>query len=510
MSPVIRNKIKDVDQLVTIVQGLKAEGKVTVHCHGVFDLLHPGHLRHLQAARELGDVLIVTITPDAYVNKGPGRPVFNQRLREESLAALEPVDYVALNPYPTAVETIRKVKPDVYVKGNDYANRKDDITGKIYEEEQAVQSVGGRIEFTDDITFSSTQLLNSYFAVFSEEAETFLTSFRRRYTADYVIDMLKSFSDMRVLVVGDTIVDEYHYAEAIGKPSKSACISAKFLHAETYAGGALSIANHIAGFCDDVHLVTCLGRQDSREDFVVQNLKPNVIPRFFYRPDAPTVVKRRFVNPFQVAKMFEVCFINDADLGAEIEQDVCAYLQGIMREYDLVIAADFGHGFMGSKTIDTLSQNAEFLAVNAQANSANLGFNVVTKYPRADYVCIDEIEMRLAEHSKHGSLPELTRDIASRLNSRTVSVTLGSRGTLVHEAGNGFCQVPVFSDGVVDSVGAGDAYLSITSLCAATDKSNEMIGFVGNTVGAMAVRIVGNKEFIEPVSLFKFITTLLK
>ena len=91
-----------------------------------------------------------------------------------------------------------------------------------------------------------------------------------------------------------------------------------------------------------------------------------------------------------------------------------------------------------------------------------------------------------------------------------ISVTLGDRGTLVHEAGNGFCEAPIFSDGVVDSVGAGDAYLSITALCAATGQPNEVIGLIGNAVGAMAVRIVGNKESIEPVSLFKFVTTLLK
>lgn len=510
MSQDMQDKIRGINELAEIVQGLKAVGKASVHCHGVFDLLHPGHLHHLRAAREFGDVLIVTVTPDAYVNKGPGRPVFNQRLREESLAALEPVDYVALNPYPTAVETIKRVKPDVYVKGSDYAKREDDITGKIHEEEQAILSVGGRIEFTDDITFSSTQLLNNYFAVFSDEAQAFLSGFRDRYTADDIIGLLKSFSGMKVLVIGDAIIDEYHYAEAIGKPSKSACISAKFLRAESYAGGALSIANHIAGFCDDVHLVTCLGRQDTREDFILENLKPSVTTRFFYRPDAPTVVKRRFVNPFQIAKMFEVCFMNDEDLEPDIEQDVCAYLQAIIGDYDLVIVGDFGHGFVGPRIIDTLCEKARFLAVNAQANSANLGFNVVTKYPHADYVCIDEGEIRLAEHSKHGSLEELIRDIVRQLDCGMISVTLGDRGTLVHEAGNGFCEAPIFSDGVVDSVGAGDAYLSITALCAATGQPNEVIGLVGNAVGAMAVRIVGNKESIEPVSLFKFVTTLLK
>ncbi len=503
-------KVKTLDDLERTVYDMKVRGRKIVHCHGVFDLLHPGHLRHLHTAKEFGDVLIVTITPDEYVNKGPGRPVFNQRLRAESLAALESVDYVSVNQWPTAVETIEKIKPDVYVKGNDYANRENDVTGKIYDEEQAVLSVGGRIEFTDDITFSSTHLLNSYFSVFSEEAEVFLKNFQSRYAAERVTDLLNSFADMKVLIVGDAIIDEYHYAEAMGKPSKSACISAKFLSAERYTGGALAVANHIAGFCRDVHLVTCLGQQESQEDFIRANLKANVAAKFFYRSDAPTVVKRRFVHPFQLAKMFEICFMNDELLPQEIAQQICAHLEAVIRDYDLVVVSDFGHGFMEPHIIDTLCDQAHFLAVNTQANSANLGFNVVTKYPRADYLCIDEREIRLAQHSKQGPLEELTRDIASRLKCQMVSVTLGGEGSLVHEAGNGFCRVPVFSDGVVDTVGAGDAYLSITALCAASGQSNEMIGFIGNTVGAMAVRIVGNKEFIEPVPLFKFVNTLLK
>ncbi|HJW87927.1 MAG TPA: adenylyltransferase/cytidyltransferase family protein, partial [Dehalococcoidia bacterium] len=125
------HKIVPLDELAQIVSQCKAEGKKVVHCHGVFDLLHPGHILHFQAARGLGDVLVVTITRDAYVDKGPGRPVFKERLRAESLAALEVIDYVAFNDWPTSVETIRKLRPDIYAKGGDYRHPEDDVTGKI-------------------------------------------------------------------------------------------------------------------------------------------------------------------------------------------------------------------------------------------------------------------------------------------------------------------------------------------------------------------------------------------
>ena len=156
-------KIKTIAELAVVLGKVRKAGKKIVHCHGVFDLLHPGHVKHFQSARKKGDILIVTLTKDEYVNKGPGRPAFNHHLRAETLAALQCVDYVAINDWPTAVETIKKLKPHYYVKGSDYA-QKEDITGKILEEEEAVRAVGGMLHFTDDISFSSSSLINAHFS----------------------------------------------------------------------------------------------------------------------------------------------------------------------------------------------------------------------------------------------------------------------------------------------------------------------------------------------------------
>ncbi|MEK7444972.1 MAG: adenylyltransferase/cytidyltransferase family protein, partial [candidate division NC10 bacterium] len=215
--PPLEGKIKSVDDLAVDLDALRAQGKRVVQCHGVFDLLHPGHIRHFEAARAEGDVLVVTVTPDRFVNKGPGRPVFNQRLRAESIAALQSVDYVAVNEWPTAVEAIHRLRPAVYVKGSDYAEAGDDLTGRIVEERRAVEEHGGRIHFTAEITFSSSGLLNVHFDVYPEEAQSFLRDFRQRHSAEEVIGLLKDLKDLRVLVIGDAIVDEYHYVQSLGK-----------------------------------------------------------------------------------------------------------------------------------------------------------------------------------------------------------------------------------------------------------------------------------------------------
>ena len=172
----IKNKIMDLDQLAGTLESVRAEGQTVVHCHGVFDLLHIGHIKHFEEAKLLGDLLVVTVTPDAHVNKGPNRPAFNSGLRLQSLASLETVDYVAENKWPTAIETIKMLKPNIYCKGPDFKNHPDDITGKIVEEEKAVKLVGGDIRYTSDITFSSSNLLNRFTEVFSKTQKSFIES----------------------------------------------------------------------------------------------------------------------------------------------------------------------------------------------------------------------------------------------------------------------------------------------------------------------------------------------
>lgn len=155
-------KIKVLEELSQIIKKLKSEGKKVVLCHGCFDLMHPGHIKYFQAARNMGDILVVTLTPDIYIDKGPGRPVFNQDLRAESIAALECVDYVAVNKWPTAEETLRLLRPDIYVKGQEFENL-EDKTGKIQKEYEVLKEIGAEMRFTNEIVFSSTKLLKQYF-----------------------------------------------------------------------------------------------------------------------------------------------------------------------------------------------------------------------------------------------------------------------------------------------------------------------------------------------------------
>ncbi len=150
------------DPLNKELEELKLKGKKIVLCHGCFDLMHPGHIKHFQAARAMGNILVVTVTPDRYVDKGPGRPVFNQELRRDSIAALECVDYTAINKWPTAEETLEALRPDIYVKGQEF-EKLEDKTGKIQKEYDIAKRIGCEVRFTHEVVFSSTELFNKYF-----------------------------------------------------------------------------------------------------------------------------------------------------------------------------------------------------------------------------------------------------------------------------------------------------------------------------------------------------------
>ena len=281
------------------------------------------------------------------------------------LAALECVHGVAINRWPSAEHTIELIRPDVYVKGQDYADQSSDITGKISPERRAVEEHGGRIVFTDDITFSSSSLINQHLNVFEPRVQAYLTKLRERDALGEALGAIEGIQNMRVMLVGDAIIDEYQYAEPMGKSAKENIVASRFAGREVFAGGVIAAANHVAGFCREVKVVTCLGEQDSYEDLIRDSVKPNVDAEFFYRSGAPTTRKSRFVAPGQMRKLFEVYFFEDSPLDGALEQRLCDAIAAGAKDVDVVIVTDFGHGMMTPKAIAVAAETAPFLAVNA-------------------------------------------------------------------------------------------------------------------------------------------------
>jgi len=156
------DKIVTFDEMVTLASTLKQKGQRIVMAPGCFDFFHVGHLHHLKQAKRLGDVLIISLTPDCYVGKGPNRPIYTQHYRAEILAALDIVDYIFINHYPNQGQTLQQIKPDIFVVGNEYRQAGTDTLSNP-EERIAAELTGAVIVFTDDRIFSSTQIIEEYF-----------------------------------------------------------------------------------------------------------------------------------------------------------------------------------------------------------------------------------------------------------------------------------------------------------------------------------------------------------
>lgn len=514
----INEKIVEIDELSTIVSSLKDQGKKVVLCHGIFDLLHVGHIRHFEAAKRFGDFLIVTLTEDKFVKKGPHRPAFNEKLRAEAVAALDFVDYVAINKWPNAEETIKLLKPNIYAKGMDYSDPNLDHTKGIIAEKDAISGVGGEIKFTDEITFSSSNLINKYLPVFPKDVEKFLSEFGREYSVEKIIDYLENIKDLKIIVIGEAIIDEYVYGFPIGKSQKEPIIALKYLKTEKFAGGTLATANHAANFCDNVDIFTLLGDTESQEDFINTHLNKKINRIFHYKKASPTIVKRRFLtaNPLTkyLTKLLEYYIINDNLVDGAQSSELQTHLKEILPNYDLAIVVDYGHGMFNREMIDLIAKESKFLAINTQTNAGNMGFNTISKYPRADYICIDEPEIRYNNRDKSGDIQQLIFNVSKKLSCKNTVITRGINGCMVHHTSDDshgdIISIPAFSEKVIDTMGAGDAFLAITSPLVAKKSPMKLVGFIGNCVGSLAVTITGNKESIQKALLYKYITSLLK
>ena len=504
-------KIKTLEELQRIIVNLKSKGKKIVHCHGVFDLLHVGHIRHFEEARSFGDVLVVTITPDEFVNKGPNHPAFTSALRLEVLAALECVDYVTANKWPNAVETIKMIKPDIYCKGPDFKNQADDITGKIVDEEEAVKSVDGEIRYTSDITFSSSNLLNKFGDVYNKSQKSFIQNLLKAQNFDEIKIKVDELKNLKVLVLGETIIDQYIFCEALGKSGKEPILVLRDLNMEQFSGGAAAIARHLSDFCGTVSLLSMLGEKKEYETFVLENLPDNVNPYFIYKKGAQTIAKKRFVDYISKSKALGVYTINDSQMNGENEIQLTSLLDELIPKHDLVIVSDYGHGFISKEIAKYISKQSVFTSLNAQINAANIGYHTMNNYRGIDCTIINETELRHELRDRETGVEELMKQLAQSLQTKNLVVTQGNSGaTLYASDNNQYYHCPAFAAKIVDKIGAGDAMLALLSCSIKTGFDADLALFMGSLAAAQSVETIGNSTPVNKVQLLKTFSHALK
>tara|TARA_B100000959_G_C14935339_1_gene605507 strand:+ start:184 stop:1776 length:1593 start_codon:yes stop_codon:yes gene_type:complete len=503
-------KIKSLVKLTAIFRNAQLNGLKIVHAHGVFDLLHVGHIRHLEQAKEIGDILVVTITPDHFVNKGPHRPAFTEQLRAHALAALESVDYVAITESPTSVETIEHLKPDIFVKGTEFKEL-NDMTGAVSLEAEAVKAVGGEIKFVGDIISSSSSLMNQHLAQFTEPQERFLEGIRQKYSLDEILEWMEKIADFTPLVVGEAVIEEYLFCQGLGQSVKDPVLAVQEESTELYAGGILSVSNAIAEFCKEVVLITQLGDTKKREGTARKLLNSKIQPIFLTKSKSPTIYKRQIVDSYSGNKLFEIYDLNVENCSPENTKRLNLEVSKQLNfKPKLVVVSDHGHGMVNSLSAGLLSFNSPYLALSTQCNAGNKGYNSINKYKRADYLCISGHELNMEIKESGISEQERLAKLSLLIDCPNITLTRGNKGTLHHQSPSTMLQVPSFAHRVLDRVGAGDIVFALSSLLIRAKAPLDIIGLYSNAAASIHVSELGNKNYVDRVKLGRYITSLIK
>lgn len=506
----MKHKIIKFEELAKIASQHKLNGEKIVQCHGVFDLLHLGHIKHFEEAKKYGDILIVSITPDEFVNKGPGRPAFSTSHRLEALSSIEFVDYVVANHWPTAEEIIKLIKPDFYCKGPDYKNHLDDITGKISDEEKAVELIGGKIKYTNDITFSSSSLINKYGDLYSKEQEILIERIKQKNNYLDIESKISNLEDLKVLVIGETIIDQYVFCEALGKSGKEPVLVIRDLETQEYLGGALAISRHLSEFCSSVSLLSFLGEKNEYKDFIQKNMEENIGLNFLSKKNSPTIVKRRFVDNIDRKKILGVYSINDDSLSEKEENNFIDAYDELIKNHDLVIVSDYGHGIITPRIANHISQTNKFTSLNAQVNAANIGTHNIKKYKNIDCLIINATELRHEMRQRDGEIESMAKTLKQMISAKYISVTQGKDGAILINNDNVAVKCPGFAVQVIDKIGSGDALLALLSICLYSGLDDDLSLFISSIAAAQSVESIGNSFPVSKVKLLKTISHLLK
>ncbi|MEB3177538.1 MAG: PfkB family carbohydrate kinase [Nostocaceae cyanobacterium] len=505
-------KSLDFETCAEVFTNYREQGRKIVLCNGVFDLLHPGHIAHLQAAKAMGDVLVISLTATPYINRGPGRPIFSDELRLSSLAALACVDYVILTPAVTALEVIEKVRPHIYCKGDEYAETEKDVTHNIDREIAQVRAYGGDIRYTQEITFSSTRLINNYLDVFSPELKRYASDLSQQYTFDQIRDAVDEMQHLNVLVLGDVIIDEFVHCTVQGLTSKGRAPSTRFVKKEQHLGGVFAIARHLSSFTKSVTLASAIGSEPDVHRLIANHVNGSLHLNLQCPENYSTVTKRRYIEQQGTTKgytqLFAINSMDEEGLVPQERQKLLDSWEKLLKNHDLVVLADYGHGLIDASAIELIQAQAPFLALNCQTNSANYGYNLISKYRRADTFCVDEQELRLAFANRYGNSEELLKRLQYHLGAQQGWLTLGAAGSLGIQANAEMEITPAMTQQVKDTTGAGDAFFALASLSAKLNLPLRFGSFLGNLAGAIATNVLGNEKPVEKGRLLKFAKTI--
>ena len=506
----MKNKILNLKKLKAVRNKFKS--KKIVLCHGVFDLLHVGHIDYFKSAKKYGNILVVSTTHDKFVNKGPGRPAFSIDNRLKFLQEINCIDYIYVSNDFTAEKVIENLQPNFYCKGNDYSKGQIKFDKNLIKEVKALKINKGKFKIINEENFSSSQFINEHnFQNFDQDCKNYINLIRKKFDFNKVLKNLEIIKNKKVLVIGETIIDRYITTEAIGKSGKEPMLVLKPKKEIKFLGGAGYIANLCSGFVKNLKIISFLGKENSERNFVLKNLNKNISHNFLYKKNSPTINKLRYLDDYKKTKILGVYNLNDDLINKVEEKNFYNLIKKNINKFDILVISDYGHGIFTEKIKKLLLKKNNKIFLNAQINSFNRGYNTVLKYKKINTLVINEGELRYELRDKHSEVQKLAKKLSRKILVKNIIVTRGKNGsTFINTRNNSSISCPAFNKNNIDTIGAGDTFFGALSVVMGSQLDIKMCLLIGSLAASFAIDQQGNKTYFDNKTLNKHLTHIFK
>ena len=486
--------------------------KKIVLCHGVFDLLHIGHINYFKEAKSLGDILVVSVTNDKFVNKGPGRPAFAIANRIKFLQEINCINYVCISSFKTAENVILNLKPNFYCKGEDYSLSQIKFDENLKKEITAVKSFGGKFKTIKQPSFSSSKIINdNSYQDLDLKSKKFIEEIRKKYTSNQIIEEVKKISNKKILIIGETIVDNYITTDAVGKSGKEPVMVVKKKKQIKFLGGVGYIANLCSSFVKETKIISFLGEKKEEKNFVIKNLDKKIKYNFLLKKNSPTIIKTRYLDDYRKSKILGVYDLNDDLISNKEENNFLNILKNTIKKYDIIVVADYGHGIITKKIRKIINGSSKKLFLNTQINSFNRGYHTVYKYKKINSLIINEAELRYELKDKHSTILDLAKKLKKKISVDNIIVTKGKFGSILINCKNwSSILCPAFSENTIDTVGAGDTFFALSSLCIGSKVDSKLGLLIGSLAASFSTDQIGNLSVFNSKILNKQLNHILK
>jgi len=485
----------------------KRKKKITGLIHGVFDVIHVGHINYFKEAKSKVDKLIVSVTSDEFVNKGPGKPIFNLKKRMELLKSIRYIDKVIESNYPTAIENIRKIRPDIYIKGKDYKNLKRDISKNILLEKKEVNKFGGKLIFTNSELHSSSSLANNVFNFINEDIKKVLKKINKSEFSLKFNSLIERKIKKKILVIGEPIYDILRFVKPSGKSNKNNIISTQFSSEEINAGGTLLPIKFLKLFCDNISFLFSGTPQDFR---LIKKDLPG-LSLIKLQSKNKLIKKIRYVDEYTSNRLFQNNINEDNKLTFSEIKKINNFLIKNYKKYDHIIFFNYGYIFNEKKLKKTFNKISKKLILNVQSNSYNFGYNLANEYTKGNIISLDEEEFRLLTKEKDEELRKLIkRNLKIFRKFKFGIITQGKKGAHI-VLNNKIISIPTIFKPKIDSTGSGDIFLTMFAICQIFSKFNVIESTILSHISAgLHANNLGNRFKLDLPIINKSLDSILK